>query len=47
MATAIASGASNAEVAAQLFMSEATVKTNVSRLLVRLEVSHRVLQACA
>lgn len=42
VATAIASGASNAEVAAQLFMSEATVKAHVTRLLSKLEVSNRV-----
>ena len=42
VATAVASGASNAEVAAQLFMSEATVKAHVSRLLTKLEVSNRV-----
>jgi DNA-binding NarL/FixJ family response regulator len=42
VATAIASGASNAEVAAQLFMSEATVKAQVSRLLVKLRVGNRV-----
>ncbi|WP_342707748.1 response regulator transcription factor [Pedococcus cremeus] len=42
VATAIASGASNAEVATQLFMSEATVKAHVSRLLVKLELNNRV-----
>ena len=42
VATAIGSGASNAEVAAQLFMSEATVKAHVSRLLTKLEVNNRV-----
>ncbi len=42
VATAIGSGASNAEVAAQLFMSEATVKAHVSRLLTKLQVSNRV-----
>jgi len=42
VATAVASGASNAEVAAELFMSEATVKAHVSRLLTKLEVSNRV-----
>ena len=36
------SGASNAEVAASLFMSEATVKAHVSRLLTKLEVANRV-----
>ena len=42
VATAVGSGASNAEVAASLFMSEATVKAHVSRLLTKLEVSNRV-----
>ena len=42
LATAIGSGASNADVAAQLFMSEATVKAHVSRLLTKLDVSNRV-----
>lgn len=42
VATAVGSGASNAEVAAQLFMSEATVKAHVSRLLTKLDVGNRV-----
>jgi DNA-binding NarL/FixJ family response regulator len=42
VATAIGSGASNAEVAASLFMSEATVKAHVSRLFTKLNVSNRV-----
>jgi DNA-binding NarL/FixJ family response regulator len=42
VAAAIGSGASNAEVAAALFMSEATVKAHVSRLLTKLDVSNRV-----
>jgi DNA-binding NarL/FixJ family response regulator len=42
VATAVGSGASNAEVAASLFMSEATVKAHVSRLLTKLEVTNRV-----
>jgi DNA-binding NarL/FixJ family response regulator len=42
VATAVASGASNAEIAASLFMSEATVKAHVSRLLTKLAVSNRV-----
>jgi DNA-binding NarL/FixJ family response regulator len=42
VATAVGSGASNAEIAASLFMSEATVKANVSRLLTKLEVANRV-----
>jgi DNA-binding NarL/FixJ family response regulator len=35
-------GGSNAEVGAALFMSEATVKAHVSRLLVKLEAGNRV-----
>jgi DNA-binding NarL/FixJ family response regulator len=42
VADQVASGASNAEVAASLFMSEATVKAHVSRLLTKLEVANRV-----
>jgi DNA-binding NarL/FixJ family response regulator len=42
VAAAIGSGASNAEVAAALFMSEATVKAHVSRLLTKLDVTNRV-----
>jgi DNA-binding NarL/FixJ family response regulator len=42
VATAVASGASNAEVAESLFMSEATVKAHVSRLLTKLAVTNRV-----
>ena len=42
VATAVGSGASNAEVAASLFMSEATVKAHVSRLLTKLAVTNRV-----
>ena len=38
----IATGSSNAEVARQLFMSEATVKAHVSRLLIKLGVNNRV-----
>ena len=41
-AAAVGSGASNAEVAASLFMSEATVKAHVSRLLTKLAVTNRV-----
>ena len=42
VAAAIGSGASNAEVAAALFMSEATVKAHVSRLFTKLDVANRV-----
>ncbi len=42
VAVAVGSGASNAEVAAALFMSEATVKSHVSRLFTKLDVANRV-----
>ena len=42
VAVAVGSGASNAEVAVSLFMSEATVKSPVSRLLTKLDVANRV-----
>ena len=42
VAAAIGSGASNADVAASLFMSEATVKAHVSRLFTKLGVTNRV-----
>jgi DNA-binding NarL/FixJ family response regulator len=39
---AMATGASNAEIAAELFVSVATVKTHVRRILAKLEVRDRV-----
>lgn len=42
VATAVGSGASNAEIAGALYMSEATVKAHVSRLLTKLDVTNRV-----
>ena len=42
VAIAIGSGASNAEAASSLFMSEATVKAHVSRLFAKLGVTNRV-----
>jgi DNA-binding NarL/FixJ family response regulator len=42
VADAVGSGASNGEVAAALFMSEATVKAHVSRLFTKLGVTNRV-----
>jgi DNA-binding NarL/FixJ family response regulator len=42
VAIAVGTGASNAEVAAALFMGEATVKAHVSRLFTKLEVANRV-----
>jgi DNA-binding NarL/FixJ family response regulator len=42
VAAAVGAGASNAEVATALFMSEATVKAHVSRLFTKLDVTSRV-----
>ena len=42
VATAVAQGLSNADIAARLYLSQATVKAHVSRLLVKLEVANRV-----
>lgn len=42
VAVAVGSGQSNAEIASALYMSVATVKTYVSRILAKLECSNRV-----
>jgi DNA-binding NarL/FixJ family response regulator len=42
VAGAVAAGESNAEIAAKLYMSEATVKAHVSRLLTKLDATNRV-----
>lgn len=42
VAVAVGRGASNAEIAAELFMSVATVKTHVSRILAKLDLNNRV-----
>ena len=42
VAGAVGAGASNAEIANTLFMSEATVKAHVSRLFTKLDVANRV-----
>ena len=41
MLGAVARGLSNAEIAEQLFMSHATAKTHVSRLLTKLDARDR------
>jgi DNA-binding NarL/FixJ family response regulator len=45
VATEVAQGRSNADIATSLFMSEATVKAHVSRVLAKLGVSNRVQAA--
>ncbi|MFI7586935.1 response regulator [Spongisporangium articulatum] len=42
VALAVGRGSSNAEIAAELYMSVATVKAHVSRLLAKLEAANRV-----
>ncbi|VVJ18519.1 Two-component transcriptional response regulator [Amycolatopsis camponoti] len=40
--TAVAQGKPNADIAAELFLSEATVKTHITRTFAKLDVSNRV-----
>jgi len=40
--TAVAHGRSNADIAAELYLSEATVKTHITRTFAKLDVSNRV-----
>ncbi|MEH0627054.1 MULTISPECIES: response regulator [Streptomyces] len=42
VAVAVGRGASNAEIAGELFLSIATVKTHVSRILAKLDLNNRV-----
>ena len=42
VALALGQGRSNAEIAADLFMSVATVKAHVSRVLTKLDLNNRV-----
>jgi DNA-binding NarL/FixJ family response regulator len=42
VAVAVAEGKSNAQIAAELYMSVATVKAHVSRIMVKLEAANRV-----
>ncbi|HEY3952017.1 MAG TPA: LuxR C-terminal-related transcriptional regulator [Streptosporangiaceae bacterium] len=47
VAVAIAGGATNTQIARQLYVSVATVKATVSRILTRLELTNRVQIAVA
>jgi len=47
VAMAVGAGKSNAEIAAELFMSVATVKAHVSRILTKLDAANRVQVAIA
>ncbi|MGN7142055.1 response regulator transcription factor, partial [Streptomyces pseudogriseolus] len=42
VAVAVGRGLANAEIAAELYMSVATVKTHVSRILAKLDLNNRV-----
>jgi DNA-binding NarL/FixJ family response regulator len=42
VALAVGRGLSNAQIGAELYLSVATVKAHVSRLLVKLDVANRV-----
>ncbi|MGX1273169.1 DNA-binding NarL/FixJ family response regulator [Streptomyces phaeoluteigriseus] len=46
VAVAVGRGLSNAEIAAALFMSVATVKTHVSRVLAELDLDNRSRSPC-